>query len=158
MNLINISYKIDKSDETIYILAGIESRLRNLSLGLLDVGKYLMHFFAYDVIESQGSVYGNGKWRELNLEYKKWKDAKFPGRPILELRGVMRYQWKTISTASYMTVYNDDWKAPIHEFGMRLSNGAEIPARPMIQNLDEIRRAEINRILLNYIITMDALS
>lgn len=42
-----------------------------------------------DQFETQG-VRGAGKWRALSPRYAKWKQSKYPGRPILVLTGKLK--------------------------------------------------------------------
>ena len=39
------------------------------------------------VFRSGGSAYGLTAWKPLSPKYKSWKEARYPGRPILTLRG-----------------------------------------------------------------------
>lgn len=40
--------------------------------------------------DAEGTGPDSGKWAPLSAKYKEWKDANFPGKPILERYGVLR--------------------------------------------------------------------
>ena len=80
------------------------------------------------VFNAEGSFEGRARWAPLTKGYKNWKDANFPGKPILTLTGDLRRSFVKGGknhvydvTEKELSVGSKDPKAMFHQLGTKLA-------------------------------------
>lgn len=78
-------------------LASFTTAMERAGLELLDVGKHILpkllpvlEVESGKQFEAQGAGPVSGSWAPLSVSYAKWKQAHFPGKPILERTGKLK--------------------------------------------------------------------
>ena len=105
--------------------------------------------------ESQGA-YGAGGWAPLSPAYAAWKEANYPGRPILVLSGLMKE-----SLTGGGNAYTIKQIAPLRlEVGTRISyalkhqqGGGRVPQRKII-SLTEADKMTFSKSLQAYLVSI----
>ena len=87
------------------------------------------------VFKGQGYYGSRPGWKPLTPQYRNWKNANFPGKPILQMTGKLRNSLATKGnnhveriTKNSITIGTSDQKAMWHQKG----NSRGLPARPPI--------------------------
>ncbi len=79
---------------------------------------------------------GRPSWPRLSPRYAAWKEAHYPGRPILVLTGDMKAGFDYEATEQTLKILNEKWYWKVHNTGYPPNN---LPARTivMLQNADK---------------------
>jgi phage gpG-like protein len=120
----SVSLTIDASD-TIALLDDQERRFAEPGDFLADIQIDLEDEMREHFFDESGP---DGKWEELSEKYGEWKDANYPGMPILQREGDLIGSigsQSAVGTTSVAEAFADDPKAVWHDEGT-----PEIPARP----------------------------
>ncbi|NOS67912.1 MAG: hypothetical protein HOO67_06165 [Candidatus Peribacteraceae bacterium] len=91
--------------------------------------------------EAEGAAEGKQKWPALSPAYRLWKDQRFPGRPLLVLRGNLskaatdpkapgaKHEVSKVQFRAGVDIPVNGWNlAALHQFGTR-----RMPQRKVIQ-------------------------
>lgn len=96
-----------------------------------------------EVFKREGANEGLSRWKQLSPGYKKWKDAHYPGKPILTLTGKMKHSLIRRSATDHierispntLEIGTKDFKAILHQRGTR-----KLPKRKVIDLSDAQKR------------------
>lgn len=103
---------------------------------------------------SEGGAGASGRWKPLSEKYRKWKEIKYPGRPILELktrlmpsltrrgaRGSVYIAEPMELTLGTRVVSDSGFNYPLaHQQGIPKGSGRLLPRRPPIDPSDSQKR------------------
>lgn len=121
---------------------GIISRLKRRFVSFNPVWDDIRDVF-FEIEERRFATKNKGRWRPLNPNYAAWKNAHFPGRPLMVLTGDLK---KSLTSMSKDTVYKPGRRhmeigtktkyALAQHFGTRERGGgrgqSRLPPRPLI--------------------------
>lgn len=146
--MISITFRIEGGGEEQFqgTLTRLQATISDLSSAFRTTGEYLVDFFANQVFESEGAIFGH-PWTALSPKYALWKSTHYPGRGILERTGTLRRGFKAMSTATYLTVYNNVEYGKYHQAGT-----SHLPQRVLVA-LGDQQREQISAIILQDIIS-----
>jgi phage gpG-like protein len=103
-----------------------------------------------DQFKSEGAE-GGEAWQELSPEYAKWKEAHFPGKPILERAGVLETSLTSASGAG--TVRIEERKTltlgssiPYAIYHQSIAPRVRLPRRPEINLTEAFKRTVMHHI------------
>lgn len=116
--------------------------------------------------DTEGAAAG-GPWQPLSDEYAKWKEAHFPGRPILvrtgEMKAAMLDEQEAVHVGPDMAVYapvsriagyhqaGADWIGPAWGRGMYPHH---LPQRKMVDLSEEWKHENVDRVFARWISRM----
>lgn len=99
--------------------------------------------------ESEGSKGASGKWTPLSKAYEKFKQVRFPGKPIMQAEGHLfesltdpdAFDAVFIPEKTQLTIGTKDPKAKAHHRGR-----GRLPARPLI-SLTESQKRRMQKVI-----------
>ncbi len=148
MALVEISFDIDGDAQYVRAFELLAHEARDLREPLEEIAESLIQAVGRQFL-TEGAA-GGSRWRPLNPAYARWKDAHFPGRPLLVATGRMRAaaldKRRAVSVGAHRMVYEiHDPKAAYHQRGQ----GAN-PQRKLVE-LDLGVRRSWDRIVAEWV-------
>lgn len=145
-----IKYKLTGMDKVRNALKEIRRKTENL----MPVWPAIRDEF-YNIEKERFESQNKGRWRPLSPNYAKWKNANYPGKPIMVLTGDLK---KSLTSLSAGSIYRPDKRsvelgtdilyARAQHFGTRERGGgrgqSRLPPRPLISiiksNVNKMRK------------------
>lgn len=141
------------TEEIIRFFERAEGRLSDLRIPFDRYGRYLVEKHIPAQFKAQGTP---KRWAALSEKYRRWKERRFPGRPILVLSGRMKagFRWKakkrSLQIINRVAAGQKGNKTP--RFEWHQGGTPRMPARPMLQITDR-DLAVLGREVLEYLET-----
>lgn len=144
MPFTRLTFDVDGERQVSRAFSLMEHEVRDLSEPLEEIGELIRQAIGEEF--ATGGARGGAPWQPLSPDYAKWKEANFPGRPLLVQTGSMRRDM--LSKAAFRVtadrlVYSPETASETHpEIAGFHQRGAEPnPARRMVDLTSSDRRS-----------------
>lgn len=142
---VGIFFEIEGEKQVASLIENVSKKLDDFRSPLTAVNNLLLSTWDKN-FDSEGSTIGE-PWKKLSPRYKKRKDSKFPGKPILVATGKMRNSFRSKTGKLQTELYNTSEYFKFHQSNKPRT---KLPRRVMMK-IDDKRRAEIFREFTKYL-------
>ena len=149
--LVNFSITVEGQKELDLALYLYRTNIQDLRGVWPDVDEY-MRYAIQELFNAEGAR-GGDKWVALSPAYKVWKDAHFPGRPILYRTGALR---QSLINKGGDHIFEPDrmgmtWGSSVPYAKYHQTGTRTMPSRPPIRFLKKEDGERIMKLLQEYI-------